>query len=179
MGSDKQTIALNPFHRIIILVLIIIQFILFLFGFYLFINYTDPLPFVTYPSMTTATSTETHYLKNGALYLLFWIQHAGMASLLFKMDWEKKWKHFVLYERYIFNITSGLTLWFIFANLEPSYIYLFTVPAWICWPFKIIGLCLLSTALWQLGDKILMPWTFRQILTEKYLTYEPYGTEST
>lgn len=79
------------------LTLVILQFIMYLFGLSLFNNYIDPVPFLSYPSLTTATSTETHYLKNTALYVLFWVQHVVMATLKYKVSWQQRWKFFVLY----------------------------------------------------------------------------------
>lgn len=160
------------------LALIIIQYIVSVFGLALLVNYHSvAIPFLHYPSMLTSSSTETHYLKNGALYLLFWLQHVAMATLKYKINWQSQFKHFVLYDRYIYNIASGLTLWFVFSQLEPSNIYLFTIPNWVCLPFKVAGICMLTLAMRQLGGRVMMPWSIRQILNEKLLSYVPYGTE--
>lgn len=178
-SGEPSNITLTLFHRFSMLFLIIAEFALFIFSLLLYSNYIDQLSFMPYPSLSTATSTDSHYVKNVSLYLLFWVQHIGMATLLFKKSWFKRWNNFVLYERYIYNIASAFTIWLIFTYLEPSNIYLFTVPDWIHLPLKIIGTCIHYTALWQLGDKLMTPWTMRQILTEKSLNYLPYGAETT
>jgi hypothetical protein len=78
---------------------------------------------------------------------LFWLQHILMATLKYKISIFKRIKYFVLYERYIFNISSGLTLWFIYSNLQPAGIYLFTLPNWICLPCAVLAVCLLGKSI--------------------------------
>lgn len=61
---------------------------------------------------------------------MFWVQHVVMASIIFKNALFKKIKYFVLYERYIYNITSVLALIYMYSNLQPSSSnLLFTIPA--------------------------------------------------
>jgi hypothetical protein len=67
-----------------------------------------------------------------------------MATLKYKMGIFKRFKYFVLYERYIFNISSGLTLWLIYSNLQPAGIYLFTLPNWICIAGSILAVFLIG-----------------------------------
>ena len=77
---------------------------------------------------------------------MFWIQHIIMATLKYKIAWFRNWYYFPLYDRYIYNIASGLCLWFLFANVKVTYSYLFTIPAWICIPVSLFGMFLFIIA---------------------------------
>jgi protein-S-isoprenylcysteine O-methyltransferase Ste14 len=100
-----------------------------------------------------------------------------MATLKYKISVFKQIRYFILYERYIYNITSSLTLWFIYANLEPAHIELFTLPSWVCIPCSLLALFLLVRSEIELGEKILMPYKVRDILNEKYLSINPYESK--
>jgi hypothetical protein len=87
-----------------------------------------------------------------------------MATLKFKVSLYGISPYFSLYERYIYNILSGVTLWYIVANLQPSYIYLFTIPLWMCIPFIFIGLYFLFSAIRLVGGTIMMPYRLSKII---------------
>ena len=158
-------IELTPPHRVAAVTLIVAQYVLFFIGNGLFYHYAaTPIPGVALPSMVTSTSLETHYVHNICLYLLFWAQHIFMATLKFKLAMFAKSPYFLLYDRYIYNILSGITLFFVVANLEPSFIYLFTIPLWVRIPFILIGVYSLFSAIKLVGGTIMMPYKLSSIL---------------
>jgi protein-S-isoprenylcysteine O-methyltransferase Ste14 len=132
------------------------------------------LPFIPYPSLLAASHTEPHYLHNALFYLLFWAQHILMATLRYKVAWVSQWKYFPLYDRYIYNIMSGLALWVMFANLKTSYIILFEIPIWICLPLTLVGVYALVSAMKTLGNQILMPFSVKKLLNNQVLEIVPY-----
>lgn len=67
-----------------------------------------------------------------------------MATLKYKVACVSRWKYFALYDRYMYNIMSGLCLWFIFHNLSPSYYYLFSIPVYLCVPACLLAIYFLS-----------------------------------
>jgi hypothetical protein len=141
MKASSLQVELTPLHRVAAVALIVAQYVLFFIGLGLFYHYAViPIPGVDYPSMINSTSSETHYTHNLCLYLLFWAQHILMATLKFKVSLYGISPYFSLYERYIYNILSGIGLWYIVAKLQPSYIYLFTIPLWVCIPLGLAGL---------------------------------------
>jgi len=101
-----------------------------------------------------------------------------MATLKYKMTWLTTWKYFPLYDRYIYNIASGLALWFVFGSLKPSNHYLFTLPMFMTVPLSIIGVIMLIIAMRQLGGRILMPFKLRDLLNDKQITYFPYDAKN-
>jgi hypothetical protein len=126
MQAKGNTIVLKPVHRIFMLFFIFAEHIGFIWGMMLYINYNSiRIPFVDYPSVippeTTPPPATTHYAKNAALYALFWLQHIVMATIKYKLALFKYNKVYVLYERYIYNTVSALTLWLIYSNLQPTY----------------------------------------------------------
>lgn len=124
--DSKQLLELTPFHRITVTIMIVLQYALFFISQALLVHYFAlPIPFVSFPSIATTTSTETHYLWNTFLHLLFWAQHILMATLMYKKAWFSRWKYFALYDRYVYNIISGIILILIVANMQPSHIVVF------------------------------------------------------
>ena len=101
-----------------VIILIIVQYALFLISMVFLANYfIYPIPFVPYPSMLTVTNIRPDYIRNVLLYMVFWAQHIIMATLKYKISWLKSCKYFPLYDRYIYNIASGLCLWIMCAFL--------------------------------------------------------------
>jgi hypothetical protein len=101
-----------------VIFLIITQYILFVISMLLLVNYfAVHLPFVEYPSLTDTAYRTPHYLRNILLYLLFWVQHIVMATLKYKIVWATCCSYFLLYDRYIYNITSAVCLWVMCALL--------------------------------------------------------------
>lgn len=116
MGGDSINLPLTPIHRITMIAMIMVQYVLFVWSNILIVNYHSfKIPFLHYPSMTDASTTETHYTSNLCLYLFFWLQHIAMATLKYKISWYNHFKYFVLYDRYLFNIASALALTFCFS----------------------------------------------------------------
>lgn len=116
--DSKQLLELTPFHRITVAIMIVLQYALFFISQALLVHYFAlPIPFVSFPSIATTTSTETHYLWNTFLHLLFWAQHILMATLMYKKAWFSRWKYFALYDRYVYNIISGIILILIVAHM--------------------------------------------------------------
>jgi protein-S-isoprenylcysteine O-methyltransferase Ste14 len=97
-----------------------------------------------------------------------------MATLKYKIGWFRQTKYFAIYDRHIYNISSGVVLWIIFANLTPSFIYLFTVPSWLCLPIVVAAAIMLMKATVELGGRIMMPFRLKEIMSERYLTYGSY-----
>jgi hypothetical protein len=97
-----------------------------------------------------------------------------MATFKYKLTIFRQIKAFVLYERYLYNIVSCLMLCLIYANLEPTYDYVFTIPKYICYPMTALGIFFLARSEVELGDKILMPYKIDDILNSKSVTYTPY-----
>lgn len=175
----QNSITLTPTHRLIVIVLIVLQYLLFLFSQILMTHFnTIAFPFIPYDSLTLKNKHNSHYLWNFSLYFLFWAQHIVMATLKYKNAWLKKWDYFPLYQRYIYNVLSGLCLWFIFANVKPSYGYIFSIPLWICIPLILLGVILLGLGIIALGDKIFNPFKLGDIFNSKQLTYVPYNVEN-
>ena len=118
MTSDTYRLKLTAFHRILVIFLIFAQYILAFLSIVLFYNYFGfPIPFIPYPSMADARTTHTHYFANIMLYLLFWAQHIIMATLKYKLTWVTSCQYFALYDRYLYNIMSGICLWIMCAYL--------------------------------------------------------------
>lgn len=178
MSSDKpflNTLQLTQFHRVTAVVMIIIQYTLFAWIHILLINYhAFTIPFINYPSLLDDNKSETHYGKNMLLYILFWIQHISMATLRYKIAWFRRVKYFALYDRYIYNISASLTLWYVFSNLQPSYYLICIVPVWICLPFNIAGFVMLFYSIRQLGGRVMMPYKMSDILHSKTINFLSY-----
>lgn len=182
----KGTVEMTPPHRVAVLVLIVLQYALFAWSLLLMVNYhAIRLPFLGYPSMVAAEPAdgrpggdavpgETHYGRNVLLYMLFWVQHILMATLKYKMAWFSRWRYFAVYDRYAYNISSGLALWFIFANLKPCWHSLFTVPEWACLPLSLAAVGMLAKAMAELGGRIMMPYRLEDILRSRQLAFAPY-----
>ena len=151
------------------MILLIVSFVLFLVDFaILFTNfYSMPLSFVPYPSMVDSQSTETHYIWNMSLYTMFAVQHIVMATINYKLSLTKIWKHYALYERYIFNIASGVALWIIFAMVRPSNHVLFVIPDSIIMPMSIIGLLTYVGAMITMTGLLFMPFSLKELLGSK------------
>ena len=100
-------------------------------------------------------------------YCLFWVQHIVMASLLFKKTMLAFSESYILYDRYIYNISSGVTLWLIVSNLRPKYELLLSLPLWIWAPLTALGMLLIMKAILELGGAIMMPFSFQKIVNDK------------
>lgn len=85
---------------------------------------------------------------------------------------------YILYERYIFNIASALTLWFIFANAKPVNHVIFTIPFFAHFPPLIIGTIFLVVSLIQLGYPIFVPYNISDIISAEELRYIPYESKA-
>ena len=92
----------------------------------------------------------------------------------YKVNWVSRWKYFALYDRYIYNVTSGLVLILIIANMKPSNIYLFTIPRWICFPLGLIGIVTFLAANRVLGKLVMMPFSLKKVFNNKTLEIAPY-----
>ena len=162
-------------HRQLFLGFVIIQYLLFFTSIFLLTNYlTLGLSFLPYPSMVTVTSTDTHYVWNASLILAFWGQHILMATLKYKVNWVNKWNYFALYDRYMYNVLSGIFLLITIGNMKPSYIHLFTIPRWICFPLTLIGVFFFVSANKVLGKVVMMPFSVRKIFNNKTIEIDPY-----
>lgn len=102
-----------------------------------------------------------------------------MATLKYKKFWYSKTKYFALYDRYLYNLSSGLVLWFIFAHLKPSYAYLFALPEWLCAPLSLTGfMCFIVTSL-DMTVSTLIPHKLSSILKDRYIPIVPYEGKQT
>lgn len=122
--KDKGSlpIELTGRDRVVILILFPIQVFLFLFSFAFLFNYFSyiPLPhLISGPTLLVSPFTKPSYLYNGLMYTLFFVQHILMALVIFKIKGQMIWKKFPLYERYIYNIVSGLVLIWVYSNVRP------------------------------------------------------------
>lgn len=170
-----NSLQIRRFDRVALLSLSIIQYLIFAWSQILLVNYHSfRIPFLDYDSLTTVKSIEPRYLKNICLYSLFWVQHIGMATVEYKLACYKRYSYFVLYDRYLYNISSGLILWAIFSSVEPSYDYIFTIPLWICFPICILGLGILIKGMSELGGRIMKPFTINSLLNQQRLSFQPY-----
>ena len=159
--------------------MIIAQYVLFAWVHVLLINYhAFPIPFINYPSLLNEGISETHYAKNILLYILFWIQHIIMATITFKITWFIRYKYFALYDRYIYNISASLALWYVFSNLQPSYHLICIIPIWVCVPFNIAGFVMLFYSIRQLGGRVMMPYKMSDILHSKTINYLSYEAKN-
>ena len=149
---ERLQLEITTVHKLFFLALAGLQYLLFLTSVFLLGNYLAfGFSFLPYPSLVTATSTESHYLWNTFMTMTFCIQHIVMATLKYKVNWIKKWKYFALYDRYIFNVVSGIVLILIVINMKPSRIVLFIIPSWICVPLAILGVVSFGAAFLVLG----------------------------
>ena len=161
---EPYRIEMTWWRRVVVIVLIIVQSVVSFWGILLLFSYfAVRIPFLPYPSMVSTRSTNTHYFTNILLYLLFWAQHIFMATLKYKLLWVSCWKNFALYERYIYNIMSGICLWIMCWFARPSFILLFTIPIWVCIPFILIGVIVMIAGLCVL-EGVSMPFTLDSIL---------------
>ena len=142
----------------------------------LFNYFAVAIPFLPYPSMISTRNTQTHYLPNILLYLLFWAQHIIMATLKYKLAWMKCSKYFSLYDRYIYNIASAVCLWLICAFARPSFHLVFTIPLWVCIVFLVIGVIILIAGSWVLGS-VMSPISLDKILNDEELEIIPYDAQ--
>ena len=122
--QDKgpSPIELTGRDRVVILILFPLQVFLFLFSFAFLFNYFAyiPLPhFISGPTLLVSPFTKPSYLYNGLMYTLFFVQHILMALVIFKIKGQRIWNKFPLYERYIYNIVSGLVLIWVYSNVRP------------------------------------------------------------
>ena len=108
------------------------------------------------------------------MVVAFWAQHIIMATLKYKVNWVSKWNYFALYDRYIYNVTSGMILILIIANMKPSNIYLFTIPRYICFPLALLGILSFLAANKVLGKQIMMPFSIKKIFNNKSIEIAPY-----
>ena len=135
-------------RRVLVIVLIVFQSVFSIWGILLLFNYfVLNIPFLPSPSMVSTKNIHTHYLTNILLYLLFWSQHIIMATLKYKLLWASCWNNFALYDRYIYNMMSGICLWIMCWFARPSFILIFTIPIWICIPFILIGIVIMISGL--------------------------------
>ena len=176
MEKENDQLELTTAHRVAAITMMVAQFIFFLASIAMLVNYhAVDLPFIPYPSMTTHTATtNSHYICNTLLYLLFWAQHILMATLTYKVTWFTKWRYFALYDRYLYNISSGLILFLMLHNLQPTYDLLFTIPTYICLPFTFLGLYFIISGFNTLGHGIMMPFRVQTLLNNKFISITPY-----
>lgn len=180
MNEEVMSLKLTLVHRVSVLLLMIAQTLVFVIGEGLFFHYLGfPVPGVSYPTLFTAGESETHYIYNVCLYLLFLVQHILMATLKYKTYWYSKSEYFALYDRYLYNLLSGLILWFIFANVKPSYHHLFTLPQLVCYPLKLIGFGLFVITSLDITASTLIPHKLSTILKDQEITILPYTTKQT
>lgn len=182
MSSDKSfenVLELTPFHRVAAVIMIIVQYVLFAWAQILLVNYHSfRIPLINYPSLLNDKISETHYAKNILLYIVFWIQHIIMATITYKITWFRRYKYFALYDRYIYNISASLTLWYVFNNLQPSYDLIYIIPTFICLPFNIVGLTMLFYSVKQLGGRVMMPYKLSNILSSKTINFLSYEAKN-
>ena len=168
-------LEITPLHKLVFLTLAATQYLLFLTSVFLLGNYLAfGFSFIPYPSLATATSTESYYLWNALMAVTFCLQHIVMATLKYKVNWVRKWKYFALYDRYIFNVVSGIVLILVVINMKPSNIHLFTIPQWICLPLSIMGLLSFAAAFLVLGELMMMPFSVKTVFSSKILEITPY-----
>ena len=143
------------------MVLTIVELLLFILALLLLTNYyAIPLSFLPFESMMTTKNTKPHYLRNSLLYLSFWVQHILMATLFYKNAWFKRFKYFALYDRYLYNVVSGLTILLIFYYVKPATSEpFFTLPTYICMPLDIIGLLIYIETMRLFGSNLFMPYS--------------------
>ena len=82
----------------------------------------------------------SHTLANVLLFALFFLQHILMARLNFKIQCQKIWPNFPVYERHIYNFVSSLLILLVLEYQSPQNYVVFTLPLWVCIPFTILGL---------------------------------------
>ena len=90
-----------------------------------------------------------------------------MASIKYKVAWFSMSKHFALYDRYLFNIASSLTLWFIFSHVQPSFEEVFVLPIWLCIPLSLYGVVSLLLSFKELGKAIMIPFKLSDLINSK------------
>jgi protein-S-isoprenylcysteine O-methyltransferase Ste14 len=176
MEQQENKLKLTPFHRVCSVALVIAQYLLFFGSNAMLVHYhAFPIPGLSLPSMVLDNSEETHYVHNTCLLLLFWGQHILMATLTFKLKCLRQYPYFALYDRYLYNVVSGITLAGIIVHLKPSsHLLLLVVPTWVCLPLTLAGAFLLLRAMKVVGKGIMMPYKLNQLLTENYLETKPY-----
>lgn len=114
MSDSEKKIPLNRIHRVLMLLLHYCSNFLFFLSMIIFTHFLSiplPVPFAV-PSMASISKTsKSNHLLNLSLYLLFWLQHMGMSTLKYKKTLVKTFgPSAALYERYIYNTLSSITL---------------------------------------------------------------------
>lgn len=106
-GSNKK-IRLTLPHRFFMTFFYISQHISYLYFSLLMFHYLFmPIPLLfSSPSLLASQHHETSYIFNAFMYSLFFVQHVGMALIIFKTSLETAWSKYPLYERYLYNISS-------------------------------------------------------------------------
>lgn len=178
-----------------LITLIVLQIVLFVVALSVLNHYyTLPMPGMeVFPTMAVPSSDppvdiealstppvdiktpETHYIWNVSLYFVFWAQHILMATLKYKLKWLSSSKYFPLYDRYIYNVASGITILAMVYNLKPTHIpILYTIPAYICIPLSLLGFYLFAAAMYTFRRLIFLPYSPSAILNSTQLQIIPY-----
>ena len=105
---------------------------------------------------------------------MFWVQHILMASIKYKLTWFSLTKKFVIYDRYVFNVISGLTLWLMYSQVKPSYEEVFVLPLWLCFPLNLWGFVYFFLSFKELGKTIFVPFSLGDLINGKKLVYQHY-----
>lgn len=154
------------------LLLFFTQIILFVYFNLLMVHYVIfPMPSIfSADSLVSSSNKVTHYLYNGILYSLFFVQHVGMALIAFKLKLKQTWAKYPLYERYFYNIASAICEIYIFHLAKPvSNVPVFTTPQYINLLLTIIASIFLALSVIKLGGTIFSPFPITKILTEKQI----------
>lgn len=174
---NPTKLKLTPLHRVSLLVLLITQYLLFFASNLMLGHYhAFPIPGLPLPSMANPNNPpETHYLHNLCLVLVFWAQHILMATLTYKLAWLRRNPYFSLYDRYVYNVASGVTLGGVIMHLKPSsYLPIFSISGWVCVPLALGGALVMLRAMKVVGRGIMMPYRLGQILNDSEVEVKSY-----
>lgn len=144
----------------------LVLFILFLFKMIHYSFYPLRSLFPTSPSLLFSFEREPHYLYNGILYSLFFVQHVVMASSSLKKTVISFIHNYYLYERYVYNIMSSWSYLLILDYARPLAApedIIIRFPPIISVVFTILGVIILGLAMLRLGG-IFNPFPLTKII---------------